>query len=147
VMEDAVAEDEVERRRVERQRFRVVVNECPAEPAQAKILFCEPQMPGREIHVGDARAARGELREIGPDSTADLEDVLSCMPRELHHLRHPRGVHPITMALDLEKPIERVRLRFTRVLGAYRILVPLFLNTILVRISRLDAARAGDKLL
>ena len=65
-------------------------------------------MPVGQIDVGDARAVPRELREVGPDAAADLEHLLPGVARKLHHLQHPRRVRAVPVALDLQKPFERL---------------------------------------
>src|SRR5437773_2410453 len=89
----------------------------------------------------DERALLRDLRAVGPNPAPDVAPLLAAVPRELHHLRHPRLVETVAIALDLEKPFERVRLRTARGLGADRIVVPLILDLILVRIAGVHVAR------
>ena len=141
VMEHAVRVHEVEAVVVERQRLGVVVNEAAGQPAQPEVLLRELQVSLRQIDVGDDRAVPGELREVGPHAAADLEHLLAGVARELHDLRHPRRVDAVPVALDLEKPLERVRLRAAGGLGADRIVVPLVLDLVLVGVAGLDLPR------
>jgi len=52
---------------------------------------------GRQVDVGDAGAVGGELREIGAHAAANLEQLLTRVPIELHHPRHPRRVFAVAM--------------------------------------------------
>ena len=81
------------------------------------------------------RAVPRELREVGADAGADLEHVLARVAGELHHLVHPRAVVVVAVALDLQEPLERVRLRVLHVVGAAGVVVPLVLDLVLVGVA------------
>src|SRR5205807_9112876 len=124
---DAIGVHDVERVVAERQPLGVVMHELALESPQTKVLPREHKMSGRKIDIGDVGVVTGELREIGSETAADLEELSAPMPRELHDLRHPGGIFAISMRLDVEKPLQRVRPRLTRVLRSHGIVVPLVL--------------------
>ena len=109
----------------------------PCRPRTAKFSFASVRCPDDRSTIGDARAVRGKLREIGSHAAADLQHVLAGVPIELHRLRHPRRVRLVPIPLGLEKPLLGVRRRLDDVVRSGGIVVPLALDLILLASLRL----------
>jgi hypothetical protein len=60
------------------------------------------------------------------------------MAVELHELEHPRRIRAVAIALRFEKPLQRMLLGFLDVVRSGRVVVPLALDFVLVRVACLD---------
>src|SRR5690606_12057450 len=84
VVDDPVAVDQIEAAVLERQPLGVLMDERAGETAQPEILLRVSEVACGEIDVRDDRARLGELRKVGAQPAADLQQRFSRMAIELH---------------------------------------------------------------
>src|SRR5689334_13924945 len=79
----------------------------------------------RQIDSHTTRPTTRKLQQVSAHAAANLKQLRVAKLIEAHHLRHPRRVLAIPVALDLIKKLSRAELVLAIVFGATRILTPL----------------------
>src|SRR5262245_17719408 len=92
-------------------------------------------MTKRQVDIGDVSSMARELRKVGTETAADFQNLFSGVLIELHNLSHPRRILLVPVPLDFAKPFESMRLRLLGVVRSARIVIPLSLRFVLVRVA------------